>query len=345
MESSPQQPIPNNDEQDDPDRRWPRKRGGYKIEKQCSVCKWWFDSFDPERKTCHKCPKGDPQPPPVNASMLNPNLLQSAVPRALPNPWQLFDMSGVENMQLDNTQYRAYGQGYGTTFDPGYPSGTLPSLSAGYNMPNQMREQGYDMSLGSSDFSGTMSGLAGIYTQDQPYGQGYITSPDLSDSSFSATLSDPLGEYMFSPPIGCTPDQQWGQDYNMPVDPSYSFGTLPYPISGYMESQTSYQGEGSSFSSPPQEPNQVVKPNEAGATASKLRPLRPLLPSILPKPDDGDGDDDDDDNQPRETTAYQAWLKSQGVPIKKVGRSSKKNASGTKKHKSPKSSKSHQKKK
>lgn len=54
-------------EQDSGERRWPLKRGGYAIEKQCSVCRYWFDSFDPERRRCHVCldSKEDTPPPPV----------------------------------------------------------------------------------------------------------------------------------------------------------------------------------------------------------------------------------------------------------------------------------------
>ncbi|KAI0460005.1 hypothetical protein F5B21DRAFT_454954 [Xylaria acuta] len=326
-------PIPKSDGQYGAEKRWPKKRGGYKIEKQCSVCTWWFDSFDPERKMCHLCLEGNPQQPPVTASMPDPTVQQSEVPQELLDSLQLFDVPVVGNTQLDNTQYHACGQGFGATFVPAYFPETLSSLAGGgYNMPSPMWTPGYDMSPGSSDFAGTMSDPAGGYTQGQTYGQGYITSPTLS---FSSTMSNPLGVY--------TPSQQWGHEYNMSSDPSCSFGTLPGPTGGYTQN---YQGDGSSFSSLPQQPNEGIQPNEAGARAPKSKPLRRLLPRDK---SGGDGDDDDDDDKTPESAAYRAWLKSQAVygdPAKKKrGSSSKGKSSGTSKHQSSNSHKSGKKKK
>ncbi|KAH8159731.1 hypothetical protein CIB48_g8522 [Xylaria polymorpha] len=330
-------------EQDSGERRWPLKRGGYAIEKQCSVCRYWFDSFDPERRRCHVCldSKEDTPPPPVNTSIPNPAVQQSEVPQALLNPLPLFDVPAVENTQLDNTQYQQYGQGCIASPDLPFSTGMMSSLSGGYNMPNQMWGQGYDMSLNSSEFAGVMSDPMGGYTQNQMYGGGYLMSPDLSFPS--GTMSNPLGMY--------TPDQQWGQEFNMPLDPSNSFGTLQCTTGGYMQNQAYQQGNGSSFDNFPQNSYEGIQPKMAQPTVPKPKPLRPLLPrdkNAPPPPevendDDGDDDNDNDDNdEAQEGGAYRTWLKSQAVyrhTIKKHGSSSKNKASGSKKKQSSKSHK------
>ncbi|KAI1753628.1 hypothetical protein F4782DRAFT_529511 [Xylaria castorea] len=306
-------PIRKSENQYTVERRWPRKRGGYEIETRCSICRWFFDSFDPERKLCHLCLEGNLQPPLDDASIPSPTIQQSEVPQTLPDPLHSFDVPGVENTQLDNTQYQAYGQGYGAAYDPAYSQGTLSGFPGGCNIPGQMWAPGYDMSLNSSDPTGG-------YRQDQAYGQGYVTSPDLSFSS--GTMSNPL--------VGYTPSQGWGQEYgNMPINPSSSFGTLSNPTGGYIQNQNYYQ-EDSAFSNIPQHPN------EAETTSPERKPLRPLLPRErkTPRPSESEDDDDDDNDQSKESRAYRAWLKRQPAyrdAVKKRGSSSKGKASGKKK--------------
>ncbi|RYC59482.1 hypothetical protein CHU98_g6731 [Xylaria longipes] len=244
-----------------------------------------------------------------DASTPNSPVQQSEVPQTLLNPLQLFDAPAVGNTQWDNTQYQAYGQGYGATFDPAYSPEMLSSLSVGYNMPNQMWTQGYDMSFNSFDFAGTMSNAAGGYTQDQMYGQGYITSPDLSFSS--GTMSNPLGVY--------TPNQQWGQGHNIPFDSSYFLAALPNPTGGYAQNQANYQRGSPSLSDPP------FQPGDAGTTVPKSKPLRPLLPrdkdAPPPPPPPQSESEDDDEDESQESSGYRAWLKSQPAyrdAVKKV---------------------------
>ncbi|KAI1117358.1 hypothetical protein F5Y14DRAFT_380943 [Nemania sp. NC0429] len=55
MSGSPVPIIPAGADQYEWARRWPRRRGGFEIEKQCARCRWWFDSFDPQCTKCHIC--------------------------------------------------------------------------------------------------------------------------------------------------------------------------------------------------------------------------------------------------------------------------------------------------
>ncbi|KAI0865207.1 hypothetical protein F4860DRAFT_348364 [Xylaria cubensis] len=307
MAKSSASTVPENVYQYCTERRWPRKRGGYKIEKQCSACKWFFDSFDPEREVCHPCSKGDPQPPQIEASIPIPTAQQSEVPRALPYPLQSFDVPGVADTELGDTQYQAYGQGYGAAFDPTYSQGTLSSLPGGYNIPGQTWEQGYDMSFTSSDPTGG-------FIQNQAFAQGHIALPDLLYPS--EIISNPLVEY--------TPNQQRGQECSMPTDPSSSFGTQSYSTGGYIQNPNYYQGDGSSstLSQHPVAPVPVAKP------------LRPILPrERTPQhPAEPESKDDDNNSQSHESSAYCARCK--GKPANKnvaKKRGSKGKASGNQK--------------
>ncbi|KAI1745993.1 hypothetical protein F4680DRAFT_463363 [Xylaria scruposa] len=292
MAGSSASSIPESYYQYSTERRWPRKRGGYKIEKQCSACKWFFDSFDPEREVCHLCPKGYPPPPQVDASIPSPTVQQSELPQALPNPLQSFDVPGVANTQSGDTQYQAYGQGYGSASDPTYYQRALSSLPRGHDIPGQIWAQGYDMSFNSSY---PTEGL--IQDQDQAFAQGYVAFPDLSFPS--EAVSNPLVEY--------TPNQQWRQGYgSMPIDPSSSFGTQSYPTGGCIQNQNCYQGDGAS-SAPSQHPDKAKTPVRIA------KPLRPLLPRERtpqrPAESESESKDNDDNSQSKECGPYRAPLK------------------------------------
>ncbi|TRX89541.1 hypothetical protein FHL15_009585 [Xylaria flabelliformis] len=284
MAGSSTSTVPENDYQYSMERRWPRKRGGYNIEKQCSACKWFFDSFDPECEVCHSCSEGAPQPPQVEASIPILTAQQSEVPRALPYPLQSFGVPGVANTELGDTQYQAYGQGYEAGFDPTYSQGTLSNLPGGYNIPGQIWAQGYDMSFTSSD-------PMGGFTQNQAFAQGHVALPDILYPS--ETMSNPLAEY--------TPNQQQGQECSMPIDPSSSFGTQSYSTGGYIQNPNYYQGDGSSstLSQHPDVPVPIAKP------------LRPILPRerTPQRPAEPESKDNEDNSQSYESSAYRPWLK------------------------------------
>ncbi|KAI0443954.1 hypothetical protein F4803DRAFT_574014 [Xylaria telfairii] len=312
--------------------RWPLKRGGYAIEKRCSECRYWFDSFDPQRTKCRLCfdPKKDNQPPPANASIPKPTVQQSKVPQASPNPLPLSEVRPVENTQLDYTQCQQYGQGYISSPDLSFSTGMMSSLPGGYNMPNQMWGQGYDTSLNPSGFAGVMSDPMGSFTQI--YGGGYSMSPDLSLSP--GTMSNSLGMY--------TPVQQWAQQSAMPLDTYNSFGTLPCTTGGYMPNQAYQQGNESSFNVPPQTlyqetSNEGVQPKMTKTPVPKSNPFRPLRPrdkNAPPPPEVEDDDEYDDGNdESQEVTPHNTWLNSQAYytnTMKKHGGSNKKKGSSSK---------------
>ncbi|KAI0552094.1 hypothetical protein F4679DRAFT_592603 [Xylaria curta] len=312
MAGSSASTIPDSYNQHSMDGRWPRKRGGYRIEKQCSVCKWFFDSFDPEREVCHLCRKGDPPPPQVDASIPSPIVQQSNVLQALPNPLPSFDVPGVANTQSGNTQYQAYGQRYGSASDPTYSQGTYSSLPGGPYKPGQIWAQSYMSSSSPYPTEGLI--------QDQAFAQGYIASPDLSFPS--EAISNPRVEY--------TPNQQWGQAYSsMPIDPSSSFGTPPYPTGGYIPNQNYYQGDGSSSALP-------RHPEKAKPPVRVAKPLRPLLPRerTPQRPAESEPKDNDDNGQSKESGAHRACLKRKPAHkdvATKRGSSSKSRASGKRK--------------
>ncbi|KAI0914283.1 hypothetical protein F4823DRAFT_398024 [Ustulina deusta] len=313
------------------DKRWPRRRGRYEIETQCSGCQWWFDSFDPSATKCRIC--STPQPvekteaPKTPVPM--PLVQQNEVPQAVPNPLPWFGTS-VENAQLDwstppcapgggSTQYQMHGQDFGTTLSPPHSYGIISGPPAGY-MPYQFWGQDYGISPNLPYSAGSFSNPVGGYTQNETYEQGYNVLPN--PPYYPTTTPNVLGIY--------TPNQALTQEYDTPSNQSLYSGAAFSPQPAYIPHQTRSTEDpkpgntsGQGVNMPSQGRKRRTKLGNTKTTTSHLRPLRPLLPrepapdktpsTATVQPRDKDNKRESDNKSPARQSGRLSENKSSGI--------------------------------
>ncbi|KAI0966695.1 hypothetical protein F4678DRAFT_466293 [Xylaria arbuscula] len=261
------------------EKRWPRRRGKYEIETQCSKCRWWFDSFDPSANACGKCLNSLP----VNGTETPDSLIPiplDEVSQTVPNssPWFGTEVENVQSARFEDpggssTQYQTNGQDFGITANhPRFPG--IISSPPVECMPDQLWGQEYDMFPYLSDSAGISSTFE-EYTQNQTYEQGYSMPPSLSYYPTTAPNSSEM--YTANRTVMREPSSSSHLSL-------YSEITLNPPLDN-TPSQPGQKFVDHGVNTTAQGPIRRTSLKNAGSTAPYLRPLRPLLPRE-PSPDE-----------------------------------------------------------
>ncbi|KAK5631070.1 hypothetical protein RRF57_006785 [Xylaria bambusicola] len=261
------------------ERRWPRRRGRYEIETQCTGCQWWFDSFDPDAKKCHICAT---PPLPLVKKTETPNtrmpiptstVQQNEAPQTAsnPSPWL---GTPLDTTQLEwgmptyeaggsSTQYQTYPQDLGASFGQSCSPGIASSSLVGY-LPNQLWGQDHGMLP---------------YSLNELGGQGYnnMSHTPASDFTTSPNSSGYISNLMLTQKYDTpsSPFTNFEQTHNLPPD------NMPNQIGSLGYAQP-WDTLGLGITMPSQEANGGAGSNTSNSTSSRLRPLRPLRP-LLPR--------------------------------------------------------------
>ncbi|KAI1178492.1 hypothetical protein F4777DRAFT_97827 [Nemania sp. FL0916] len=239
-------------------RRWPhRRRALYTAERQCCVCRWYFETFDQNGNVCEDCIEGNLLPPSSAPSMSMPSALDP----------QLFG----------NTPEQAYGQDFSAVSNTNYLPDTMPHLMGDtYPMAPDPFSQTQDQasahppSLSSGGFPLTPTYNQNPMTMDFSSLNRTPYVPGFPDNGPGIPMSDNL-DPMWEPGGGLEtgnlppPDPPFQSEM-----PSVSTQNQPPPLP-MISQQNSPQADTATTTTPPQGETRVHQP----------RPLRPLRPRTI----------------------------------------------------------------
>ncbi|KAI0411419.1 hypothetical protein F5X98DRAFT_54848 [Xylaria grammica] len=315
-ESNPKQKIPRRPSGGNGyefSKRWPRKRGNYEIEKQCSQCRWWFDSFNPKANTCSVCLQQEPEPLAAQETDASNTQAETA-----PSPPSSFSPV-VGNPQLNivtqynyasttgNTYYQTPGHDSNlpysgwTSPNPGGPPnpGEPPYFREGYAPQPQTSAQPYGLSnnlggiINNSLVGSLHNPMAG---STHPHACCIHNRNNSNNPEYEDFLKMPVNP-PYNPgttphyPGMYTPNETWAQGHNMASNRCFNTNEEPGPWGAPIPNQTQDTGqyvphntgnEGAGV--PSMGLGEEVGPDDAWATQSQLRRLLPRGPLPKTKP-------------------------------------------------------------
>ncbi|KAF2964446.1 hypothetical protein GQX73_g9122 [Xylaria multiplex] len=241
------------------EKRWPRKRGGYEIEKQCSKCQFYYDSFDPSADKCRVClgegskPPSNKKPSAPNTKVPVPPLTQRTEPLEAAVPAPLSLSNGIS--QLD---WFAHAPG----------SGSLQYQTSGQDRGASCVPDGIPIHL--------------EYTSNANLARCFSV-PSSPSGSVHNNLIDPIHSIIADPVNNYNYFQQYtlgGCDF---INPSQLLGGAPNPLGGY----TPGQPQGTGYCTPRSTYHEGIGPSSQGpregSDMSSARTTIPRLRQLLPR--------------------------------------------------------------